>query len=468
MGRPRPALLTAVRLTAAAGLVSVFVLLGVSAAERTFCSSCAITYVLVGAYAGIALFGWSRLGLPRPGAGAAWTAAATAPPISSCSRWVRAPRCGGARGAGAVGARRRRRSRPRPRRLRGLAPSAGAAGAGRFAPPLSRGAGRAAPAAALAPGPGRRAGARHRVDRRPLRPLRGSARVWEAAAAAAPVRELAIESRHFPLDAECNPLMKSAPGSGALPGRARADLPGARPDVLRPPGSLFANQRGLRRRRSSRWPAHSPRARSWRPARRARPPPRGSRRTSPWPRAISPRARRWWWSTGARRVRSRRSCTRSSWREATGPHPAFASLPPPNAEGRTCTEEPRWRSSHEDALSSALWLTLLAVPVHAGEETVTFKSGDETASGFLVTPEGKGPFPAVIVIQEWWGLDDWVKDQARALAKEGYVALAVDLYRGKVTDKQDEAHQLMIGPAARPRHARPEGGLRLPAPRGPT
>jgi len=87
----------------------------------------------------------------------------------------------------------------------------------------------------------------------------------------------------------------------------------------------------------------------------------------------------------------------------------------------------------------------LVSPGLAGEQTVTFKSGDETATGFLVTPEGKGAFPAVIVIQEWWGLNDWVKDQARALAKEGYVALAVDLYRGKVTDKQEEAHQLMSG-----------------------
>jgi carboxymethylenebutenolidase len=98
------------------------------------------------------------------------------------------------------------------------------------------------------------------------------------------------------------------------------------------------------------------------------------------------------------------------------------------------------------ALSSALLLTLLAaVPARAGEETVSYKSGDETVSGFLATPAGKGPAPAVIVIQEWWGLNDWVKDQARALAKEGYVALAVDLYRGKATDKQEEAHQLMSG-----------------------
>jgi carboxymethylenebutenolidase len=51
----------------------------------------------------------------------------------------------------------------------------------------------------------------------------------------------------------------------------------------------------------------------------------------------------------------------------------------------------------------------------------------------------------VIVIQEWWGLNDWIKDQARALAKDGYVALAVDLYRGKVTAKPEDAHQLMMG-----------------------
>jgi carboxymethylenebutenolidase len=81
----------------------------------------------------------------------------------------------------------------------------------------------------------------------------------------------------------------------------------------------------------------------------------------------------------------------------------------------------------------------------AAEQTVSYKSGAETVSGLLVTPEGKGPFPAVVVIHEWWGLDNWVKDQARALAKQGYAALALDLYRGRVTDKQEEAHQLMSG-----------------------
>ena len=97
------------------------------------------------------------------------------------------------------------------------------------------------------------------------------------------------------------------------------------------------------------------------------------------------------------------------------------------------------------SVAAAALSAALASPAAAAEQSVTFKSGTETGSGLLVTPEGKGPFPAVIVIQEWWGLNDWVKDQARALAKEGYVALAVDLYHGKVADKQEDAHQLMSG-----------------------
>ena len=94
---------------------------------------------------------------------------------------------------------------------------------------------------------------------------------------------------------------------------------------------------------------------------------------------------------------------------------------------------------------TAAALILAAGLASAAEQTVSYKSGDETVSGLLVTPAGNGPFPGVVVIHEWWGLDNWVKDQARALAREGYAALAVDLYRGKATDKQEEAHQLMSG-----------------------
>jgi carboxymethylenebutenolidase len=93
----------------------------------------------------------------------------------------------------------------------------------------------------------------------------------------------------------------------------------------------------------------------------------------------------------------------------------------------------------------ALAVALLAVPAGAAEQNVSFKSGSDTVSGVLFTPDKGGPAPGVLVIHEWWGLDGWIKDQARALAREGYAALAVDLYRGKVTSSQEEAHQLMMG-----------------------
>jgi len=93
-----------------------------------------------------------------------------------------------------------------------------------------------------------------------------------------------------------------------------------------------------------------------------------------------------------------------------------------------------------------LALLLLTVAAFAADsKTISYKSGDETVQGVLYTPAGKGPFPALIVIHEWWGLNDWVKDQASKLADQGYVALAVDLYRGKVATTPDMAHEIMRG-----------------------
>ena len=63
----------------------------------------------------------------------------------------------------------------------------------------------------------------------------------------------------------------------------------------------------------------------------------------------------------------------------------------------------------------------------------------------LYTPAGKGPFPALVVIHEWWGLNDWVKEQASKLSDEGYETLAIDLYRGKVATTPEEAHEIMRG-----------------------
>lgn len=78
-------------------------------------------------------------------------------------------------------------------------------------------------------------------------------------------------------------------------------------------------------------------------------------------------------------------------------------------------------------------------------ETVSYKSGEETVSGFLALPEGGGKHPAIIAIHEWWGLNDWVKEEAQKFAAEGYVVLAPDLYRGKVATSPDDAHILMRG-----------------------
>jgi carboxymethylenebutenolidase len=81
----------------------------------------------------------------------------------------------------------------------------------------------------------------------------------------------------------------------------------------------------------------------------------------------------------------------------------------------------------------------------ATSKEVSYKSGDETVRGIIYAPEGKGPFPGIIVIHEWWGLNDWIKEQATKLADQGYVALAIDLYRGKVATTPDEAHEIMRG-----------------------
>jgi carboxymethylenebutenolidase len=96
-------------------------------------------------------------------------------------------------------------------------------------------------------------------------------------------------------------------------------------------------------------------------------------------------------------------------------------------------------------------LALVAVLMFAAStwaadgKTVSYKSGDETVQGVSYTPSGRGPFPALIVIHEWWGLNDWVKEQASKLSDQGYVTLAVDLYRGKVATTPDMAHEIMRG-----------------------
>ncbi|MFZ0706170.1 MAG: dienelactone hydrolase family protein [Candidatus Korobacteraceae bacterium] len=96
-------------------------------------------------------------------------------------------------------------------------------------------------------------------------------------------------------------------------------------------------------------------------------------------------------------------------------------------------------------LLSALLIGMTISSFAAEGKPVSYKSGDETVNAILYTPHGKGPFPALVVIHEWWGLNDWVKEQASKLADQGYVALAIDLYRGKVATTPEEAHEIMRG-----------------------
>ena len=76
-------------------------------------------------------------------------------------------------------------------------------------------------------------------------------------------------------------------------------------------------------------------------------------------------------------------------------------------------------------------------------QNTTFASGGGTAHGYLALPES-GSGPGVIVIQEWWGLTDHIADISDRLAREGFVALAPDLFGGRTAHDADEAGQLMM------------------------
>jgi carboxymethylenebutenolidase len=99
-----------------------------------------------------------------------------------------------------------------------------------------------------------------------------------------------------------------------------------------------------------------------------------------------------------------------------------------------------------DALPAAL---LGTAPAPAGQ-AVSYAPGDPEARGYLAVPEGAGPFPAVILIHEWNGLVDRVRQVADALAAEGYVALAADLFQGRTGSNPDENRALVAEAQADP------------------
>jgi carboxymethylenebutenolidase len=75
------------------------------------------------------------------------------------------------------------------------------------------------------------------------------------------------------------------------------------------------------------------------------------------------------------------------------------------------------------------------------QQNVTFPSNGSTAHGFLAVPE-RGYGPGLVVIQEWWGLTTHIADMTQRFAREGFVALAPDLYGGPTTHDAAEASRM--------------------------
>jgi carboxymethylenebutenolidase len=112
--------------------------------------------------------------------------------------------------------------------------------------------------------------------------------------------------------------------------------------------------------------------------------------------------------------------------------------------GAAGTEESRGAASptsasQEDGLPAAI---VGEAPAPRGED-LHYVPGDDATTGYLAVPEGEGPFPSLILIHEWNGLVDRVRQVADAMADEGYVALAADLYGGRTGSSREENVALM-------------------------
>lgn len=78
--------------------------------------------------------------------------------------------------------------------------------------------------------------------------------------------------------------------------------------------------------------------------------------------------------------------------------------------------------------------------------TISYLRPDgKEVDGYLAEPTGAASAPGIVVIQEWWGLNDQIRGVAERMATAGYHALVPDLFRGKSTVEAEEAHHLMRG-----------------------
>ena len=81
---------------------------------------------------------------------------------------------------------------------------------------------------------------------------------------------------------------------------------------------------------------------------------------------------------------------------------------------------------------------------HSPGSMITFRRPDgKDVEGYLAKPQNPVGAPAIVVIQEWWGLNDQIRGVADRFAQSGYLVLVPDLFRGKTTVEEAEANHLL-------------------------
>ena len=111
--------------------------------------------------------------------------------------------------------------------------------------------------------------------------------------------------------------------------------------------------------------------------------------------------------------------------------------------GASCTgDAPPAMSSPSDRPTDVLPAAILGMAGPLGGQSVSYFADDDATVGYLAVPTGAGPFPSLILIHEWDGLADRVREVADAMAAEGYVTLAADLFSGQTGSAPEENRAL--------------------------
>ncbi len=133
-------------------------------------------------------------------------------------------------------------------------------------------------------------------------------------------------------------------------------------------------------------------------------------------------------------------CSRPAQKEgAASAAPATASVAPPAAASSASAPNDVSGALSEDAFKRLHELKGQAAPPARG---VMIALSDGSQAYLTLPPGAKPPLPGLVVVHEWWGLNEHIKHYADRFAADGYAALAVDLFRGKVATTPDQAMAL--------------------------